>query len=389
MTGCSDNQIFSHPDDQIIRSPAIFQSYNVPAMNIVDSTRSYEKWLATHTHLIAADISRKHQFMAEALFPFFRATFYRWLQVWPEVCPDLRQAPAVLGVGDLHVENFGTWRDAEGRLTWGINDFDEAARYAYTVDLARLATSAVLAIDDEGLALRQRTACERIEEGYRDSIKAGGQPFVLAEQNRFLRDIAQQQLKDPRKFWDRMQSWPDARRGEAPKEVIAILESKMPRPKPPYRVADRQAGLGSRGHQRFVAIYHLYGGLVAREAKALVPSAANWCDCRHTPQILYAEILRQAIRVPDVTFEIHGSWLLRRLAPDCTKIPLTELPALNEERLLYCMGWETANVHLGTRKMIPEVAKDLKQRKGDWLFNAARQMAKTARKDWKDWRGRS
>jgi hypothetical protein len=356
-------------------------------MNIVESTRAYERWLAAHTHLVAADIKRKHQFMAEALFPFFRATFYRWLQLWPSACPDLRHAPCVLSVGDLHVENFGTWRDAEGRLVWGINDFDEAARLPCTLDLVRLATSALLAIEDEGLALKQRSSCDRIAEGYADAIKAGGQPFVLAEQNRFLRDIAAQQLKDPRKYWDRMQSWPDAKPGTVPKEVVAILASKMPRPKPKYRVVDRQAGLGSRGHQRFVAIYSLYGGLVAREAKALVPSAANWVDQRHTPEVLYAEILKRAIRVPDVTFEIHGPWLLRRLAPDCTKIPLTELPdRLNEERLLYCMGWETANIHLGTKTAVAEISKDLKQRKADWLYIAARDMAKLARKDWKDWR---
>jgi len=356
-------------------------------MDIVESTRSYERWLATHTHLIAADIKRKHLFMAEGLFPFFRATFYRWLQVWPTVCPDLRHCACVLSVGDLHVENFGTWRDAEGRLVWGINDFDEAAHYPYTVDLVRLATSALLAILDEGLALKQRAACDRITEGYMDAIKAGGQPFVLAEQNRFLRDIAVQQLKDPRKFWDRMQSWPDAHRGEVPKEVVEVLESKMPRPKPAYRIVDRQAGLGSRGHQRFVAIYSLYGGLVAREAKALVPAAINWLDKRTTPRIHYSEILGQAVRVPDVTFEIHEQWLIRRLAPDCTKIPLTELPGeLNEERLLYCMGWETANVHLGTKAVIPEVKKDLKQRKPGWLFASAKDMAKLARKDWKDWR---
>ena len=356
-------------------------------MDIVESTRNYEHWLAEHTHVITVDLKRKHQFMAEALFPFFRATFYRWLQLWPSVCPDLRKAPTVLSVGDLHVENFGTWRDVEGRLVWGINDFDEAAHYPYTVDLVRLATSALLAIDDEGLALKTRTACERITEGYEDAIEAGGQPFVLAEQNRFLRDIAVQQLKDPRKFWDRMQSWPVANRSSVPKEVVQVLESKMPRPRPEYRIVLRQAGLGSRGHQRFVAIYHLYGGLVAREAKALVPSAANWVDCRHTPQILYAEILKDSVRVPDVTFEIHGSWLIRRLAPDCTKIPLTELPgAMNEERLMYCMGWETANVHLGTKKAIPEVEKDLKKRKTGWLFAAAKDMAKAVRKDWKDWR---
>src|SRR6266566_9503714 len=84
--------------------------------------------------------------MAEAEFPFFRATFYRWLQLWPELCGHLAKAPAVLGIGDLHVENFGTWRDIEGRLIWGINDFDEATSLPYTCDLVRLATSAYLAI---------------------------------------------------------------------------------------------------------------------------------------------------------------------------------------------------------------------------------------------------
>ena len=45
------------------------------------------------------------------------------------------------GVGDLHVENFGTWRDVEGRLVWGVNDFDEAYALPYTNDLVRLVAS--------------------------------------------------------------------------------------------------------------------------------------------------------------------------------------------------------------------------------------------------------
>jgi len=44
---------------------------------------------------------------------------------------DLTDAPRLLAVGDLHVENFRTWRDAEGRLVWGVNDFDEVAEMPY------------------------------------------------------------------------------------------------------------------------------------------------------------------------------------------------------------------------------------------------------------------
>src|SRR5260370_24510597 len=72
--------------------------------------------------------------------------FYRWAQLWPQICPKLSAAPKVLAIGDLHVENFGTWRDIEGRLIWGINDFDEVFLFAYTADLVLLATSAHLAI---------------------------------------------------------------------------------------------------------------------------------------------------------------------------------------------------------------------------------------------------
>ncbi len=85
-------------------------------MNVFKATAEFERWLANRLPVIRQDIALKHQHMAEAAFPFFRATFYRWLQHWPEVCGDLAKAPAVLAVGDLHVENFGTWRDEEGRL---------------------------------------------------------------------------------------------------------------------------------------------------------------------------------------------------------------------------------------------------------------------------------
>src|SRR5579883_1199317 len=96
-------------------------------MNIKKATRQYETWLTSYTPLVKPDIALKHKEMAGGVFPFLRATFYRWAQIWPIACKDLARAPALLAVGDLHVENFGTWRDSEGRLIWGVNDFDEAA----------------------------------------------------------------------------------------------------------------------------------------------------------------------------------------------------------------------------------------------------------------------
>jgi uncharacterized protein (DUF2252 family) len=70
--------------------------------------------------------------MTQGAFEFLRATYYRWTMRWPQHCAQLADAPQVLAVGDLHTENFGTWRDAEGRLVWGVNDLDEAHPLPYT-----------------------------------------------------------------------------------------------------------------------------------------------------------------------------------------------------------------------------------------------------------------
>jgi len=46
--------------------------------------------------------------------------------------------------GDLHMENFGTYLNADGRLVFDINDFDEAYLGRFTWDLQRFAASLAL-----------------------------------------------------------------------------------------------------------------------------------------------------------------------------------------------------------------------------------------------------
>ncbi len=83
----------------------------------------------------------------------------------------------------------------------------------------------------------------------------------------------------------------------------------------------------------------------------------------------------------------HGHWLVRRLAPDCSRIELTSLPKDRDEaRLLYDMGWETANMHFGAARAIVNIKKDLAKRRGRWLHKGAKSMCKAILKDWKEWR---
>src|SRR4051812_21949968 len=157
---------------------------------IQTATIDYETWLGRHVDIIAADLQHKHRLMGGGAFAFLRATFYRWMQLWPELCEDLVRAPRVLAVGDIHIENFGTWRDIEGRLVWGVNDFDETCELPYTLDLVRLAASALLAQREGAIGCSAEDVCEMILAGYRRGLETDGRPFVLEEKRVWLRTLA-------------------------------------------------------------------------------------------------------------------------------------------------------------------------------------------------------
>ena len=356
-------------------------------MNIVKSTRKYEDWLRQHTSVWEADLRLKHQHMKESLFMFLRATFYRWVQVWPEVCSGLAKAPRVLAVGDLHVENLGTWRDAEGRLIWGVNDFDEAYELPFANDLVRLAASAALAIEENHLGLSKKSACEAILEGYDQNLKTGGQPFVLEEEHGWLRRLALNELRDPVHFWKKIDSLPPVK-GTVPVTALEALHHLLPEKEVTCKILRRVAGLGSLGHQRLVAIAEWRGGRIAREAKALVPSACYWAaPDGGAPEIICPAILSHAVRCPDPFVQVRGKWMLRRLSPHCCRLELEAMPADRDElKLLAAMGAETANIHLGTPQMAGDIQRYLRKQPASWLHSAAKDMAKAVEADWHAWK---
>jgi hypothetical protein len=196
--------------------------------------------------------------------------------------------------------------------------------------------------------------------------------IVLAEHRRWLRELALGDLRDPVVFWAKFDSLRPAS-GRVPREAFRFL---LPDSKLPYRVVRRVAGVGSLGRPRFVALARWGGSLIAREAKALLPSALVWARGGRPGTATGSALLRRAVRVADPVFAVRGQWIVRRLAPDCSRIELNELPRLRDERkLLRAMGWETANLHLGTRRM--GTGRDLKSRPRRWLEKAATSMAES------------
>jgi hypothetical protein len=93
------------------------------------------------------------------------------------------------------------------------------------------------------------------------------------------------------------------------------------------------------------------------------------------------------VRRLDPTLKAYEGWVVRGLAPDRCRIELSELgPERDETRMMRAMGWETANIHLGTRTAVNDVLNDLKERKKDWLVKFADKMAGKTLDDWELWR---
>lgn len=371
------------------------KSKKKPQDSICEATVRYEKWLSQYVNLEKSQLKHKYVEMMDDPFSFLRATFYRWVQLWDHHAANLHDAPKVLGVGDLHLENFGTWRDVEGRLVWGVNDFDEAALMPFTVDLVRLCASAIIAISNtDALAASREKACEVILDGYASTmlayVKTGpntAKPIVLAENNPWLLEIASAQLKDPESFWSKLIALPKIENKNVPKDVVAHIDELMPYAAPePISWKNRVAGLGSLGRPRYLALSTWNGGHVAREAKALAPTTWHWQTETEDPELtFYREILERAVRSPDPFVSQRQNWIIRRLAPDCVKIRLEKLPKEYEYDLLRAMGRETANIHLGSPRSAPAIIEYLKKQPKDWLINAGATMAEATVRDFDEW----
>jgi len=351
---------------------------------VMQATEAYEAWLRKRLHVVEADLKYKHQQMKASLFAFLHGTFYRWAALWDETCPDLAKAPRLLAVGDLHVQNFGTWRDLEGRLVWGINDLDEVATLPYAIDLVRTVASAIIAKRENGLTIDEDAMAAAMLEGYSQSLEAGGRPFVLEESHPTLRDMAMGAERDPVPFWAKLAKLPAA---NPPKRIKRLLEGELPNDAADIQFVARIAGMGSLGRPRNVAIGTSNGGLAAREAKAWLPSAWGWAMGKVKDRAYAPRLIERAVRQHNPYYSVRKDWVVRRLGPHCGRIELAQFPKNRDERqILKSVGRETANLHLASPDQCPKIWRDLSERKPDWLLASAQAMCKATERDWQDFR---
>ena len=356
-------------------------------MDVRESTIKYEAWLRKELggDLVEKDLAKKHDKMKESAFVFLRATYWRWAEIVLEVCPDLGTAPAVLAVGDIHVENFGTWRDVDGRLVWGVNDFDEAAEMPFVIDLVRLAVSAFLGRDDKQAALEP--ICNAILEGYAAGLRAP-KPFVLDRDHRRMREIFVVSEDERANFWKKMDGTSNAGEGQPGQRYLDGLLAAMPDTDVQMNVWPRVAGTGSLGRPRWVALAEWKGGPVVREAKAVVPSAWGRVPGRNASKIAMMEIARGRYRASDPWYRLTaGNVIVRRLSPNARKIEIDkDRKVLLEDEMLEAMGRELANVHLGVADHSAAIQQDLNARGDRWLVRATESAADATKREFEQWK---
>ncbi|APY88781.1 DUF2252 domain-containing protein [Streptomyces alfalfae] len=154
--------------------------------------------------LLAADPAAfrvKFRKMASSAFAFYRGTaslFYADLEREQHGGPYLDDRTGRVWIhGDLHAENFGTYMDAQGRLIFNVNDFDEAYVGPFTWDLKRFAASMALIGYSKALSDEQITDLVRIyAAAYRERIHDLATGAKSDEVPPFTLDTAQGPLLD-------------------------------------------------------------------------------------------------------------------------------------------------------------------------------------------------
>src|ERR1035437_2676496 len=108
----------------------------------------------------------KYRKMRSSTFAFLRGTCHLFYDRLPQSAV-VRNAPLVWVCGDLHLENFGSYKGDNRLVYFDINDFDEAALAPASWDLVRMLTSLWVGADSAGVNPAQaRTLCTTFLDTY-------------------------------------------------------------------------------------------------------------------------------------------------------------------------------------------------------------------------------
>ncbi|MGI9090081.1 MAG: DUF2252 domain-containing protein [Gemmatimonadaceae bacterium] len=225
-------------------------------------------------------LARKYAAMRQSPFAFMRGTchlFYATLASAPEFSSAsmLDGAPRTWLSGDLHVENFGTYK-GDNRLTYfDITDFDESALGPVILDIARLLSSILAGGSEWGLNADDALALARkAQVAYATELASGKASWIERENARGVlkRLFAQVAGRSRTELLDRFTvrkakhrrlviddkhalSIPEEQRTNVERMIAAVgVAARDEAYFAPIDVAQRVSGIGSLGTPRFIAL---------------------------------------------------------------------------------------------------------------------------------------
>ncbi len=372
----------------------------------------------------AERLAMKYQRLRRDPFTFMRGTCH----LFYERLPDERlfhRAPPVWSCGDLHIENFGSYKGDNRLVYFDINDVDEAALAPASWDLVRLLSSMLMAADTLDIKRSQALKLLKLAiEAYGDTLAEGKARWIerdtaqglLRERLTKLKDRSREDLLDKhtelkrqrrRLRTDGQQALPASAAQVA--DVTELIERFAARQPDPdfYKVLDvarRVAGTGSLGLARYTILIkgkgapdkHYLLDLKQAPASSLVPHL-KVDQPRWASQAQRIVTLQQRMQAVPMAFlhpivQRKTSYVLRGLQPSEDRVDLgaPDVSASELEDAVQDMARLTAWAHLrSTGRQGSSLADDLVafgQSRKKWqaeLYSAAQHCARQVHADWR------
>lgn len=123
----------------------------------------------------------KYDKMRLSAFLFLRGTCHLFYENWPRAS-SLNKAPRVWLCGDMHLENFGSYKGDNRLVYFDMNDFDEAVLGPCTWDLVRLLVSVLVGADSLRVKRQDAEAlCQAYLTAYCQALAKGRARWVERE----------------------------------------------------------------------------------------------------------------------------------------------------------------------------------------------------------------
>jgi uncharacterized protein (DUF2252 family) len=224
-------------------------------------------------------LKRKYKLMCDSPLAFLRGSLPLFYEDLPRH-PLLRAAPAAWSCGDLHLENFGTYKGDNRQVYFDVGDFDEAALAPCTWDPLRCATSILMGAKMLRLKRPARLElCRRFIDAYADALADGKSRWIEREtttgmihelidaaRKRHRRDFLDERTvrkgRHRKLLIDGTRALPVAK---ADRKRIRRFMKKFAKERQdhkffkPIDVARRIAGVGSLGVERYVVLVQGHG----------------------------------------------------------------------------------------------------------------------------------